>query len=250
MSVQIKCDDAEFQATLREYMRHTSRALPSALNEKMFYIAYIASSNTPKNEKSKVESELNVIGYELKLNKKKTRFLRSKKTGRLRTGAAILGGPLIYRILNSRRTFAGKPGLKRAEMKEKARKFMAARFRSVGTLKAGWWNALTILGNAIGKPARFARTMNRLKSPSTVRLAKDGWSPKVEMEYRLQSKDPQYQRRIDQRVQDAVAAAFRNEIASMRKYITNKISGAHKNAEKAVPSRTSNLAAILKKNAP
>jgi hypothetical protein len=245
MSVQFICNNQEFQDTLKRYLVVTSRTLPEALNEKMFFIARAASRRTEKTEKARIENELSVIGYELLYNKKKTRLLRSKKTGRVRTGAAVLGGTLVYQIINARRTFAGKPGLNRTDMKDRVRKFLAARFRAVGTLKAGWWGALNALGKAVGKEAAFERSSNRIKNPSKATVAKPGWKPNAGIEYNLLAKDARYQRGIDKRVVEALSGAWFEEMRSTQKYIEDKLAGKLKDVDKSVRGGTS-IEAMLK----
>lgn len=69
MSVEFKIDDREFQETLKRYLAVSSRTLPQALNEKMFYIVRGAVTRLPKVEKSKIETDLGLGGYELQYTK-------------------------------------------------------------------------------------------------------------------------------------------------------------------------------------
>src|SRR5690349_9441988 len=94
-------DMTEFQQALRGYLCKTEKALPEALNTKMFYIARGAHRGTPIADRGKIEQELSVTGYKIS---------KSKKTGKFRRGrATVAGGSIIYRIINARVGRAGKP---------------------------------------------------------------------------------------------------------------------------------------------
>lgn len=229
MGAEFKIDDREFQETLKQYLAVSSRSLPEALNQKMFYIVRGALRALPKVEKPKIEQEL-VSGYYLQFTKKGK--LRSRKQqGRAKNAMAT---PLVYKIINARRRFAGKPGLNNADMKERAAKFIAARFRSVGTLKAGWWGALATLRKAVNEPIDRPPSSMRIKNPSKANIAKPGFTPSVSVEYNLLAKDEHHQRGIDKRVVETFSGSWFDEMRSMKQHIEDKLSGALKKADSSV----------------
>lgn len=79
MSVEFHIDDKEFQATLKKYLAVTSRTLPEALNQKMFYIVRGAVTRLPKVSKAKIEADVGVSSYELQYTKERTKQPRKKK---------------------------------------------------------------------------------------------------------------------------------------------------------------------------
>jgi hypothetical protein len=167
------------------------------------------------------------------------RLKSARQQGRS-THALFSGGALIYKIINARRRFAKKPGLRGADMLAAARKMLAARLRSVGTLKAGWWGALNILNRAVGKDLAFKKehSMSRIKAPSTARVAQDGFNPSVAVEYNLQAKDEKYNRGIEKRVVETFYSAWGAETRSMKEYIEKKLAGDLKKADRSVPKST------------
>jgi hypothetical protein len=166
--------------------------------------------------------------------------LKSAKQQGRATAAKFGGGALVYKIINSRRKYAGKPGLRGAAMLEAARKLFAARLRSVGTLKAGWWGALKALGRAVGQPNELKEhQMSRIRAPSTATIAKPGFNPSVSVEYNLQAKDEHYQRGIEKRAVETFSGSWFSEMRSTIKYLEDKLSGALKKADASVPKKMS-----------
>lgn len=170
-----------------------------------------------------------------------TRRLKSARQQGKAQHAKFGGGALVFKIINARRRFAGKPGLRGAEMLAAARKLFAARLRSVGTLRAGWWGALNILNRVVGASLKFKKehSMNRIKAPSTCRPAANGFSPSVSVEYNLQAKDEKHNRGIERRVVETFSAAFYAEMQSMKKHIEDKLSGEFRKVDRSVPRASS-----------
>src|SRR5690242_17020606 len=82
MSVEFKVDDREFQETLRKYLAVSSRTLPQALNEKMFFIVRGAVRGLPSVEKSKIEEDMGLSGHELQYTKEREKAVRKKSIKR------------------------------------------------------------------------------------------------------------------------------------------------------------------------
>jgi hypothetical protein len=80
MNPVLKVDDSEFQQTLKKYLAVTPKELSEVLNTKMFYIVRGAVRALPKVEKSKIEQDVGVSGYELQYQKEREKKPRVKKT--------------------------------------------------------------------------------------------------------------------------------------------------------------------------
>lgn len=218
-------DVSDFQDTLRKYLAVTQKTLPEALNQKMFFILRGASRLTPKTSREIIERELKVTGYAQKV------YVRGKKKGQInergKLGRVQTSSPLIYKIINARRGRAGKPGLFGSEMRSAAAKLLAKRFRSVGTLKAGWLGAIRKLAPLVGDSSRDAESgaSSIIKGRSKAIPAKSEWSPHVEIEYLTNSFSKEHRPYIDARIQQALAIAFNDEKRSMEEYIIKKLQG-------------------------
>lgn len=211
----------EFQRTLNKYLAITSRELPSALNHKMFFIARAASRMSPKANKATLERELGVVGYKVKVGKRGKPLTRKGKPRweRVISNSATLAALIV----NARRGRAGKSGLFGAEMKAAVAKLISSRVLAIGTIKAGWWNAIRAFGRAVGQyPFREVNT-RRIKGATKYRLAKDGFSPEASLEYLTNSFDQQHNAYIDQRTREALQRAYADELRSMQKYIIDKL---------------------------
>jgi hypothetical protein len=211
----------DFDAKLQQYLKLTSRTVEEAINFKMLFIAREALANTPATPRTKIESSLNVIGYEL--NKTKKGAIRKGKRAR---GAAIFGGALIYRIINARLGRKSKKGLHGAAMKAAAQTLLKSRFKSSGTLKAGFAGIVRVFAAKMkqahgiiglpgvklkGKalPAEVSEKAFRMEATATYQVgAKEGKSD---------------QWVIHPLVQKAVEQAFKNETAAMTTYIEDKL---------------------------
>lgn len=217
MSVTVKTNFPEFQKFLREHLAKTSRSLPVALNSRMLHIVAKASKNTPKTERSTIEQELGVVGYALKFTKK-GKYSRAQSSKRRADAAVTNGTSIIHLIINSRLGRVGKKGLYGAAMREAVTKFLLKRFRSVGTLKAGWTGAMRQLGQALGLTFRNEGASASVKGKSTVSVAKPGFTPSVRLEYTTNSFDKQHRPFIDERLLQAVEAAFQSETQELKNH--------------------------------
>jgi hypothetical protein len=145
----------------------------------------------------------------------------SKKTGKFKQGRAVIGGPLIARIINKKRRQAGQPGLEGPEMQRAEQKFLNARLRAIGSLRAGWVAAIRKLAAAAKQAFAIERTP-RVKSSGRARPAVEGWDPVAELEYNLAIRKKEALQ-IDPRVETALAAAFQTELASMETHILKRL---------------------------
>lgn len=226
LSMEVKNIDG-FSSTLAEYMKLTKKDHAEIMNTKGFFISRAASRNTVRADPAKMEKELGVAGYKVKLrqvgpDKGMPHF--SKKTGKLKWirqyGA---GAPLAALIVNARKGRAGKPGLFGTKMKRAVEKVIGKRRRSMGTLKAGWLGAIRGLGSAIGQSSRVEGASSVIKGRGKAIAARPGQSVKAEIFYDVNSFDQRHVQYIDKLVADALEEAFRHELASMQRYIFDKM---------------------------
>lgn len=198
----------EFQRLLREHLAKTRRSLPVALNSRMLNIVAKASRGTPKVERSTIEQELGVTGYAPNFGKRGQPLKRGRNMAK---NAQTKAGALVYLIIQAARRRAGRKGLYGPAMKAAVTKLLVKRFRSVGTLKAGWTGAIRTLGKAVGQSFRNEGASASVKGKSVARIARDGFNPSVSVEYVTNSFDKNHQAYIDQRITAALDAAFASE---------------------------------------
>jgi len=208
-----KVDDREFTAALQEYMRWCRKNLADILNRKALLIALAIFRAIPKASKTAIEQGLNVIGYKISV---------SKKTGQFKKRKALIGGPLIFKILNAQRTRNGEPGLNNKAMAKAAPREVARRQAAVGSLKAGMVKPIKALAAATQQAASIEQTP-RVKQVGFVGIAKDGWDPISEFGYSMTSRRSDGTSYMDPRVSKAFQDAFNAETASMQEYITRKM---------------------------
>ncbi|MGQ0561066.1 MAG: hypothetical protein ACT443_04235 [Gemmatimonadota bacterium] len=217
MTPTVQLDMREFNEALRQYVLVCQRELADILNKKLLFIVAKAWKATPRASRAEIESSLNVVGYKVR---------RSKKTGEIKRGSAMLGGgSAVYSIINARRARTGQKGLYGAEMAANARKFVGRRLRAIGALQRGWIGALKKL-IAVTRQSEEQPGGPRVKNPGRARPATPGWNPVAEAEYDLalgRSGIAGKQDSIDPRVVAALQAAFNTETASMREYIARKM---------------------------
>lgn len=221
MGASMKVNVPEFQRLLREHLARTSRSLPVALNSRALAIVAKASKETPRTERERIEQELGVVGYRLVATKRGYSYAQSKR--RKVANAVLAGGALVYRIINARLGRTGKKGLYGSKMREAARNLLVKRFRSVGTLKAGWTGAIRTLGKVLGLSFQNEGAAGRVQGRSTVKVATEGWSPSVRIEYVTNSFDAQHQAYIDARVEAAVGKGFEAEAKELREHLRKAI---------------------------
>ena len=222
MSASLEISNAsEFQATLKRYLAVCSRELPNALNNKMFFIARGASRYSPKADRAEMEKSLGVVGYRALKGKKGQPLFRK---GKLRFEKLYSNKvTLAALIVNARLGRAGKKGLRGQEMREAMAKLISTRASAVGTIKAGWWNAIRIFGAAVGATPSKEVNVNRLKGKTVVEVAKHGFTPQASLEYLVNSYTDAHQQYIDKRTQDGLRKAYADEMRSMEEYIIKKL---------------------------
>jgi hypothetical protein len=214
---------AEFQQTLNKYLAHTSRDLPTALNTKMFFIARGASRLTPKQDRSKIEQELGVIGYAVKVGKRGKPLTRKGKPRWEKIYSRDT--KISHLIINARRGRAGEKGLYGHDMTRAVAEMIRKRGRSVGTLKAGWQGAIKTFGAAVGESGDAETLASHIKGRTRTSVAKPGFSPICSLEYLTNSyiPYPSHAGYIDNRTQKALGRSYADEMRSMDAYIIKKL---------------------------
>lgn len=222
-------NEAEFQAVFRKYLAVTPRELSQAINQKMFYISRGASRLSPEADKSAIERELGVAGHRVMTRKTTTKHgwagsVRiNKKTGKAKI-ERVMDDRVAWgaMIVNARRGRAGKKGLYGSKMRSAISKMIGKRVRSVGTVQAGWINAIRVFGKAAGESS-YSDNIRRLKGGTSTTVAKPGWNPEASIGYNVNSYTQQHQQYIDRLTSAALARAYADEMKSMEKYIIDKL---------------------------
>lgn len=193
---------AEFNRTLKQYLEHSRRDLPTVLNTKAFFIARRAVIETPKAQAADV------------------RRLISRK------GEILLG-----KIINKRRGEKGLPGLYGDAMQQMQLTVVAARRKSIAFLKSGWLPAIRRLEpyaekrGAPRKPGKDIAQIGQAKGEATP--ARPGWKIFSQI-VNAADADKDSKAALLQYGGPALQRAFDFEVKSMREYIERKLKAAAK----------------------
>lgn len=221
----IKIDDRQFKAALKEYLAHTSRDLADALNTKALYIARGAVAETPRAKRAAIE-KLGLHKVSVKQSASKSRGIRITRKFKL------IEEDAIRNYLASRKR-AGKPAngrnfANRSELALKARKWIGAKLRAIGFLASGWIPSIRTLTPLVG--GAYQRPADTVRSPGKLGRcipAKPGWNPFVLIENSstlgIKGKDPALAMRGHQIAVSALQRAINTETNSMRQYIADKL---------------------------
>jgi hypothetical protein len=203
-----------FQKALNLHLTLTSRTIPKALNSRMYYLLAKCVKYTPKADRQKLESFLGASST-----------MHTSKTGKQRRVYAYSATRSAYAIMNYRRKLRGEKPLSGDDAGIAVRKFIAKRFRSIGTLKAGWAAAKLYFGRAAGMFDINFEKLPKVKMPSKAVTAKDGFSPEAIATYRLlASKEGQPNTgHIHELAQDAMSKAWNEEYNEMIQHIAKKM---------------------------
>ena len=208
---------AGFDAALKECLLVTQRSISEVFNGKMLSILKTARDRTPMGDRSKIQQELGATSTQRV----------SKKTGAIKTGVRYAATETVYKILNSQ-------GIRRSrvEIGIAAKKFIGQRLRAVGSLKAGWNDAIRKFQAAYGAQTGFFTSTKtggpKVKQKSIGLPAKDEFHATAVMEYRYLNQDKDGTFYLDPRVEGALQQAFHIEEASMKKHLEEKLAKAWK----------------------
>lgn len=224
----------EFSKVLRLYMKHTEKDFAEVLNTKAFFISRGASRNTERADRTKIEKELGVTGYKVRIGKRGKPLMRDGNVRWQRVYSSHTA-PLAALIINSRLGRVGKRGLYGAAMRKTVEKLINKRRRSIGTLKAGWLGAIRLFGRAIGEKSDVAGASAAVKGRGGGRIAKPGRKTDVAIYYDVNSFGIEHRPYIDSRLAKALEQAFTHEVRSMWDYIKKKMNGRVESMNKTAP---------------
>jgi hypothetical protein len=147
---------AEFNRTLEEVAKHSSRTYPQIVNGQGLALAVDAIKETMKADADKVAHELGQIATKIPK-------LYQGKRGKARFSHRVFRTDiqsLAARIINARR-INRKPKLKPIfgdELDKVARNMIAARLKAIGFVRSGWVYAVRTLSRAVGYQDVRSRT--------------------------------------------------------------------------------------------
>lgn len=214
-----RTSQAEFNATLRRYLKYNRRTLPESLNEKGYFIAKEAIYQTHKADHERIKKELGaemspIIGKRGKATKKKKLALLEKYWAQL----SVL-------IIIARLRKAKKQIPSASELKEMALKMVRSRIISVGFIRSGWLSALR-------KLARFSKYGEiKFELPKKTGVFKGGASPATSSQGNLAKcviwnsagGEKKHKNALIRYGQPALELAVTLETKSMKDYIEKKL---------------------------
>lgn len=223
LSLDANVNVPQFTKALRKVAALTNQELHKFINRKMFFVTVEAKKQTPVVSRAQIEQELGVKGYRLEYGKRGGILARSKKQRGY--NAVTNSTSLVHLIINARRGEAKQKGLYGGAMRTAVGKFLAKRFRSVGTLRGGWQGALRTLGRAVGLSGYNggASIKTGVRGRSTVKLARPGWNPTATVVYNTNSFDKDHRPYIDARLGRAMANGFSKETANMNRHLASDL---------------------------
>ena len=153
MAAEVKIDDREFQAALRDYMKVSRRTLAEIVNKRAVNIAFKSIRYTPKAKKSRINRDL----------KQKSRIAPK--------------APIAAILVNSKR----KPGLYGQDMVDAVEDLKVKRARTLGFIKSGWFGAIKNLQPHAKVRRRAPRVNIQGKPKGYGRPARAGLNPTAEI---------------------------------------------------------------------
>ena len=114
------------------------------------------------------------------------------------------------------------------QIKDLALKMIGSRRRSVGFLEAGWVESISVFAKKLGKPFRAGTGLKAFSAASIKRIgagvaASDlTWRPLARIENRADS-TRDHKNALIKYGQPALQQAFNNEVASMKKYLADRM---------------------------
>jgi hypothetical protein len=135
VGVDVKLDRTKFDATFKEYVKASGRALPQIINNKLFMIARQSVWFTEKANKDRISKSLF----------KQVKVSVVTKSGKTRESEAPLVALIVHKQ-QKRLKGAGFHGASRHDqMRAAIEKKIAARERSVAYIKSGWLPSIQAL---------------------------------------------------------------------------------------------------------
>lgn len=124
-------NQSKFDAALTAKIERSKSTAAQVINRAAYFVARKALWYTKTANAGQIRTDLNRT---ITVN-------RSTESGR----SESIEAPLAAIIINARRGAKGQPGLEGSEMRDAVRRFIAARVRSVGFIRAGWIPAIKAL---------------------------------------------------------------------------------------------------------
>jgi len=234
----ITFDTREFDRALKEYVKLSSRDEAEILNRKALRIAHGALANTKKAERSAIEDlglrTASVKEYTSEKTKKKKvkrkfDFAENEAIGKY-LGARSKAGR------SSGQSFENRKAIAKA-----ARKWIAAKLRSIGFLRSGWIVSIKKLSSLVGEAyQRPADVVSRSANLGQCTPAKPGPNPFALIENNatlgVRWNDSKARAKGQELATEGLRKAFHAETQAMQKYIADKL---QKTANKFIPPKTS-----------
>lgn len=207
-------DLSDFNKKMDEYVKFNKRNISEIINAKLFFIARNAVNNTKKVDRAKIKNELMAPS---------------------RVNPQV---PLAAILVNKERKRNGSKGLNGSELKNAIKTFINRRISSIGFLKSGWLPAIRVLDTILRNSGGF-RGAPRLEAGATkYQRGKDKGhaipakpTPKTygEIENEIYAKGSAEANSV---MMEGLQRAINQEVASMERYIEDKMKKANENFNK------------------
>jgi len=234
----ITFDTREFDRALKEYLLATSLELSDALNRKALRIAHGALANTKKAERSAIED----LGLRTASVKEYTSEKTKKK--KVKRKFDFAEDEAIEKYLGARSKAGRSSGQSfenRKAIAKAARKWIAAKLRSIGFLRSGWIVSIKKLSSLVGEAyQRPADVVSRSANLGRCTPAKPGLNPFALIENNatlgVRWNDSKAAALGQKLATEGLRQAFVVETQAMQKYIADKL---QETANKFTPPKTS-----------
>lgn len=204
----VEVDTSDFDNKMKEYMAYSKRTIPEIITTKLYFIGRNATLTTKTTPKPQIRTEL----------------LRSSRINNKAPVAAI--------IVNTKNGKKGKLGLNGSKMSAAVEKLIRQRERATNFLRSGWLAAVKKIAPYVvskaGQPpvATGVRPMGNFGG-ATLPLPRDNWIAEGEMwNSVIGGKNINGEQHIDKVqniLQKGLSEAIAKEVASMERYIQDKL---------------------------
>jgi len=225
--MSITFDTREFDATLKEYMRHNKRDTAEICNDRAARVCQSAIKHTVKADREKI---VRLLTANATMTATKIRV--DRKTGRFKAGKALVQhtsgsgqNSVAARLVNYFRDREGLHAIHGKQLQEAATKLLTRRLRSIGYAKSGWIAALKQLLPWLPKKLSASSPGVRLvSSRGRATPARPGDQAFAEIVNEAASKYKGGEARgLEEVITEGLKAGFQAEERNMRVYIEAKL---------------------------
>lgn len=143
----IVLDMSQYDATLKQYIKLTSKTVAEAANSIGYYVARNAVITTIRADRKKIESSLG--RYVVVTGPNKKGIVKGRRQMTFAKSNNKTGATRAFLIIAGRRARAGLAPISGAEMRTAAKKMIMSRIRSINFVRSGWLPAIKKLAKYV-----------------------------------------------------------------------------------------------------